>query len=179
MISVGWSSSPGVALVEEGGTGERPPLPAGGTVACCCVGGGAAGEGAAAPAGAGRAGTGVGAPEGVLCACAASAAGADVAAPPVGAAAGIAAVAGASLGAAAAGAAPIGKSTLRLKGSPQLGQKRSSPLWIAAQRGHAVMPASRRTVTGWRSERFASSARSSASIRLSVLSFASTSSSLR
>ena len=94
------------------------------------------------------------------------------------------AVAGAAEGAGVAGApavaAPaIGRSTLRLIGRPQLGQKRSSPLWIAAQRGHAVMPASRRTVTGWRSDRLASSARSSASMRVSVASLASTSESLR
>ena len=87
---------------------------------------------------------------------------------------------GGAAGAAAVPAAPaIGRSTLRLIGSPQLGQKRSSPLWMAAQRGQAVMPASRRTVTGWRSERLASRPRSSASMRVSVASLASTSESLR
>ena len=67
--------------------------------------------------------------------------------------------------AARSAAAPaIGRSTLRLIARPQLGQKRSSLLWIAAQRGQAVMPASRSTVTGWRSASAASSARSSASM---------------
>ena len=69
-----------------------------------------------------------------------------------GAAAGMACVGGAAGGVPVAAAAPaIGRSTLRLIGRPQLGQKRSSPLWMAAQRGQAVMPASRSTVTGWRS----------------------------
>ena len=44
----------------------------------------------------------------------------------------------------------IGRSAWRPIGRPQAGQKRSSLPWIAAQRGHAAMPASRRTVTGWR-----------------------------
>ena len=41
----------------------------------------------------------------------------------------------------------IGRSTRRLIGSPQAGQKRSSLLWMAAHRGQALTPASRSTVT--------------------------------
>ena len=82
-------------------------------------------------------------------------------------------------GATGAGAPATGKSTRLLIDSPQFGQKRSSPLWIAAQRGHALIPASRRIVTGWRSSRAASSARSSVSMWLSVVSFAITRTSLR
>jgi hypothetical protein len=53
---------------------------------------------------------------------------------------------------------------LRLMGMPQLGQKRSSLLWMAAQRGQAVTPASRNTVTASRSDSAVSSVRSSPSI---------------
>lgn len=62
-------------------------------------------------------------------------------------------------------AAPaIGRSAWRPIDIPQLGQKLSSLLWIAAHRGHAVIPASRRTVIGRRSPSAASIVRSSASI---------------
>ena len=76
--------------------------------------------------------------------------------------------AGAGAVATTAGVAAIGLSAWRPIGIPHAGQKRSSPPWIAAQRGHAAMPASRSTVTGWCSPRAASSARSSPSKLASV-----------
>ena len=54
-------------------------------------------------------------------------------------------------GALPAGAPAIGRSAWRDIGRPQFGQKRSSLPWIAAQRGQAVIPASRSTVTERRS----------------------------
>jgi hypothetical protein len=77
------------------------------------------------------------------------------------------------------GGPAIGSSTWRPIERPQFGQKRSSPLWIAAQRGQAVIPASRRTVTVSRSPNAVSSVRSSASMCPSVFSLLSTSASLR
>jgi hypothetical protein len=78
-----------------------------------------------------------------------------------------------------AGALPTGRSARRSIAKPQLGQKRSSLPWIAAQRGHAAMPASRMTVTAWRSCSAVSSVRSSPSMWLRVESLAITSASLR
>ena len=147
MISVGCSPPAEVCGAAGGGDGERrpgAPLTTGetGSKVCvwgeACAGPGAAGAGAGAGAAAGATGAGA-------AAAAAGAAGAGAAAGPG---------AGAwATGAPRDGAPAIGRSTLRLIDRPQLGQKRSSPLWIAAQRGQAVMPASRRTVTGWRSDR--------------------------
>ena len=78
-----------------------------------------------------------------------------------------------------AGVAAIGLSAWRPIGIPHTGQKRSSLPWIAAHRGHAAMPASRSTVTGWRSPR-APPARAAPSSKLaSTPSFAATSSSWR
>src|SRR5205823_12668463 len=71
----------------------------------------------------------------------------------------------------------MGRLVWRLTESPQVGQKRSWLPWMAAQRGQAVTPASRRTVTSRRSCREDSSARSARSICSTVASLASTRSS--
>ena len=73
-------------------------------------------------------------------------------------------VAAAAPATAAVAGAAIGRSARRPIARPHDGQKWSSLPWIAAQRGHAAMPASRRTVSGRLSPSASSSARNSVSI---------------
>ncbi len=124
-----------------GGLGERPPDGAAATGARA----GSAGVVASSPAGVtGAAGVWDGAGPPGADGAAAAAAGEGIAA---GCAAGACGTDG-GWGAGAAAAPAIGRSAWRSIASPQLGQKLSSLLWMAAQRGHAVMPASRSTVIG-------------------------------
>ena len=158
-ISVGWSTFGRWSFAAAGLSPTVGAGPAGALVTGGAAGAGVAGAGA---------GAGVGAGVGV---CFGDGAGGGVA---IGAGAGVGVGVGAGAWAALWGPA-IGRSARRSIARPQLGQKRSSLPWIAAQRGHAVTPASRRTVTAWRSARLASSARSSASMCPIVSSLASTS----
>ena len=142
------SSPPGFSPEPEslaGGCGERPPAGRGSVAGAAGAGWGApvcwdAAKGAAVWAGAGGAGAG-------------AAGGAGGCAGEGGWAAtagwgGVTGTAGAGAGAPAAAAPAIGRSAWRPIAMPQLGQKWSSLLWMAAQRGQAVMPASLSTVTG-------------------------------
>ncbi len=192
MISVGPSCSTGPAGTSDGGVGEGVPEVLGGAgerPVCPAVAAAGAGAGAAGGAGLGdgagaaaaaRAGAGAAAGAGAGAGVGAGAGAGAGAWAPVGAGAPVPAGAPVGAGTAAGAAAPaIGRSTWRSSGIPQLGQKPSSLLWMAAQRGHAVMPASRRTVTDRRSSSAPSSARSSVSMWPSVVSLARTRASLR
>jgi len=191
MISVGPSSSLGASGEEEvdggadgaveallGGDGERPGgvearvLGVEGASELGVDGGLLAATGVCAGVGtvAGTAAAGAPLAAAGAAACALTAAGALVA---------TWALADAAAAFAAGAGAAIGRSAWWLIENPQFGQKLSSLEWIAAQRGHAVMPASRRTVTGRRSPSTPSSVRSCVSIWLRAVSLASTSASLR
>src|SRR5205823_1332596 len=146
--------------------GGEPDASPGGESGAGCPPGGEAGEGLAgagegeAPPAAGTPGAGGACGAGVVAEPSVespAAAACEVSAPPAG--------------------PEMGRSVWRLTESPQVGQKRSWLPWMAAQRGQAVTPASRRTVTSRRSCREDSSARSARSICSTVASLASTRSS--
>jgi hypothetical protein len=145
------------------GTGAGP-------VAGAEVGGGMGVEAGADPVADAVDGSGAGAAwvcKGAAGVCAVAAGVCAVAAGVCAVAAGVCAVAATG---AATGIPAIGRSALWPIENPQAGQKWSSLPWIAAQRGQAVTPASRSTVTPRCSRRAASIARSSESMRSSVAS---------